>query len=48
MEPVVDEDGDNEVGEAHAREDESPQNSERPERHLEFALGFPRVLERKD
>jgi hypothetical protein len=48
MEPVVDEDGDNKVGKAHARKDESPEGAERPERHLEFAFRFSRVLERED
>jgi hypothetical protein len=48
VKPVVEKDGDNKVGKAHARKDESPEGPERPERHLEFALGFFRVLERKD
>jgi hypothetical protein len=47
MEPVVEEDGDDEVGKAHSRKDESPQRSERPERHLELAFWFLGVLEGK-
>ncbi len=45
---MVDEDGNDEVCETHAREHESSERSERPERHLELSLGVLGALERKD
>jgi hypothetical protein len=48
MKPVAEEDRDDKVSKAHAREGEAPQNAERPESHLELALRLSRIFERKD
>ena len=45
---MVEKDGDDEVSEAHAGEDESRQRSKGPEGHFELTLGFLRVLYREN
>ena len=45
---MVEQDGDDEVSKAHAREDESRQRSKRPEGHFKLTFGFLRVFYRED
>ena len=45
---MVEQDGDDEVSKAHAREDESRQRSKGPEGHFELTFGFLGVLYRED
>ena len=47
MEPVVEQDGNDEVGETHAREAEPRQRSKRPESHLKLAFRFFCILHRE-
>ncbi len=48
MEPVVKENGDDEVGKAHTCKREPAEDPERPECHLELTIGVPGILERKN
>ena len=47
MKPVVEEDGNDEICEAHARKNQTGECAERPERHLELAFRLFCVLEGK-
>jgi hypothetical protein len=45
---MVDENRNNEIGETHARENQSGKSSERPQRHGELSFWFPGALECED
>ena len=45
---MVDENWNDEIREAHAREHQSGQSAERPESHREFPFGLPRTLQCED
>jgi len=44
---MVDDNGDEEICEAHAGEHQSRERTERPERHLDLTFRLPRALDRK-